>query len=98
MLGSASFVKREAWLGSSVSLWGQASYLASSSRSSFFCLLSLILMIRRAFRRGTDGSNPSPSSGESVSPGNFLFDFYKPAFSAGRSCTLVIGGQCGQSI
>jgi hypothetical protein len=44
---------------------------------------------------GTEGSKQPPSSGESVSPGNFLFDFYKPAFSAGWSCTLVIGANAG---
>jgi hypothetical protein len=47
---------------------------------------------------GTFCDPPAPSTAVSVSPGNFLFDFYKPAISAGRSCTLVIDGQCGQSI
>jgi hypothetical protein len=47
---------------------GQASSLASSCCSTLFCSLGL----RQVFRRGTNGSNPVSSSGESICEPHFL--------------------------
>ena len=63
--------------------------------SSFFCREGADVARSVPPKSGTTSSNPVPSSGKSVSPGNFLLDFYKPAFSAGWSCTLVIGANAG---
>jgi hypothetical protein len=50
------------WLGSSVSLWAKPHPWRRATARRFFWLTGQ----KRVFRRGTKGSNPSPSSGESA--------------------------------
>jgi hypothetical protein len=58
---------------------GQASSLASSYRSTLF----LAHRPKAGFRRGTKGSNPSPSSRQSVSRPDSLLNVENPVFPRG---------------
>src|SRR3984893_17484863 len=70
------------WLGSSVSLWAKPHPWRRATARRFFWLPGQ----KRVFRRGTKGSNPSPSSGESS-------ELRTPALGARRLLLVSVAGR-----